>query len=267
MPNSPAARGPVFGASPATASPVAAASSRSLTDAMSESAPAVQPAWRGFADLFATLVGRFGSAGARWLAAARELPSAEMRRIAVGMAVGVFALAGAALVIAQEAAKPAAAEAGGSERKLDQARAYVDRMRGMISGGFNELEEARKSQNVARVNCVSDALGTMKGLLRLAEGIFLSMQECASRKDSACTEHEYVKISVAFNKCEEMDGQLKGCGGPSLEGNIDGKPVIEKTVDADIPELNPVGGLAAVDPKLETPPSASPFFVENGKSP
>ncbi|MSQ82199.1 MAG: hypothetical protein EXR77_04670 [Myxococcales bacterium] len=189
----------------------------------------------------------------------------ESRRVAFGIAVGLFSLGGAALVIAQEGSKPVVApDAASVERKLDQARAYVDRMRGMISNGFAELEEARKSQNVARVNCVSDALSTMKGLLRLAEGIFLSMQECGSRKDAACTEHEYVKVSVAFNKCEDMEGQLKGCGGPSLDGAVDGKPVIEKSVDSDIPDLNPVGGLTAVDPKLEVPPSASPFFSTGG---
>ncbi len=204
---------------------------------------------------------------ARTLAKLVEIVIAAVRstlstsRLVVGLAVGCMSLAGAVLVLAQESPKPATADPASIDRKLDQARAYVDRMRGMISSGFSELEEARKSSNVARVNCVSDALGTMKGLLRLAEGIFLSMQECGSRKDGACTEHEYVKISVAFNKCEDMEGQLKGCGGPSMDGAVDGKPVIEKSVDADIPDLNPVGGLTAVDPKLEVPPSASPFFA------
>ena len=204
-----------------------------------------------------------------WLAnlafAVLRAPFTDSRRVVAGLIVGVVSLAGAALVIAQETPPvPKAAEEGGLDRKLDQSRAYVDRMRNMISSGFTELEEARKSQNVARVNCVSDALSTMKGLLRLAEGIYLSMQECASRKDAACTEHEYVKISVAFNKSEEMEGSLKGCGGPSVDGAIDGKPVIEKAVDPDIPDLNPTGGLNDLAPKLESPPSASPFFNSGG---
>jgi len=183
-------------------------------------------------------------------------------RVLVGIAVGVASLVGAAAVVAEEA-PPKAADEAALDQKLVQSRAYVDRMRNMISNGFNELEEARKSQNVARVNCVSDAINTMKGLLRLAEGIFLSMQECVSRKDAACTEHEYVKISVAFNKCEDMEGQLKGCGGPSVDGAIDGRPVIEKTVDNDTPELNPTNGLNDMQPKLENMPSASPFLNKN----
>ena len=189
--------------------------------------------------------------------------TAQSKRTVLALTVGVVSLSAAALVIAQEPA-PKATDEAGLERKLDQSRAYVDRMRNMISAGFAELDEARRSQNVSRVNCVSDALNTMKGLLRLAESIYLSMQECTSRKDASCAEHEYVKISVAFNKCEDMEGQLKGCGGPSVDGAIDGRPVIEKAVDPDIPDLNPTSGLADLAPKLEVPPSASPFFKSEG---
>ena len=199
----------------------------------------------------------------RQLVDAMRATLGQSRRTVIAVALGVLSLTGAALVIAQEPA-PKATEDSALDRKLDQSRAYVDRMRNMISAGFGELEEARRSQNVARVNCVSDALNTMKGLLRLAESIYLSMQECTSRKDAACAEHEYVKISVAFNKCEDMEGQLKGCGGPSVDGAIDGRPVIEKAVDPDIPDLNPTSGLNDLAPKLDVPPSASPFFKTEG---
>jgi len=122
------------------------------------------------------------------------------------------------------------------------------------------LEEARKSQNVTRVNCVNEALTTMKGLMRLAESNYTAMQECASRRDAGCTEHEFVKISIAFNKSEELEGQLKGCGGPSVDGAIDGQPYIEKKIDPNMPELDPTAGLNDLPTKIENPPSASPFF-------
>ncbi len=183
-------------------------------------------------------------------------------RLLVAVVFGVACLLAALLVSAQEAPKPA--DPAQVAKQLEQARAYVARMGTMIGGAFNELEEARKAQNGSRVNCVSDALGTMKGLLRLSEGILLSMQECASRNDAACADHEYVKISIAFNKCEELDGQLKGCGGPAVDGAIDGRPVIEKTSDSDSPDLNPTEGLNDLAPKLENPPSASPFYKYSG---
>ncbi len=183
---------------------------------------------------------------------AMELPL----RVLAAAAIGSICLGIAAWVGAEEAAK---GDANQIERQVDQAHNYVERIRSMVQAGFNEREEARNSQNVSRVNCVSEALSTMKGMLKIGESMYVAMQECASRKDSACTESEYVKISITFNKCEELEGQLKGCGGPSIDGAIDGRPVIEKVVE-DLPDMNPTQGLTDLSPKLETPPSASVFF-------
>jgi len=186
-----------------------------------------------------------------------------MLRQYIAMATGAFCLVIAAAVGAEEAAPPPA-DAGTIDRQLEQGKAYIDRLHKMVSDGFSELEEARRSQNITRVNCVNEALTTMKGLMRLAESNYLAMQECASRKDGACAEHEYVKISIAFNKSEELEGQLKGCGGPSVDGAIDGRPYIEKNIDPDLPDIDPTLGLTDLSPKLENPPSASPFFCPNG---
>jgi hypothetical protein len=189
-----------------------------------------------------------------------------MLRQYIAMTTGAFCLVIAAAVGAEETAPPPT-DAGTIERQLEQGKAYIDRLHKMVSDGFSELEEARRSQNITRVNCVNEALTTMKGLMRLAESNYLAMQECGSRKDSACAEHEYVKISIAFNKSEELEGQLKGCGGPSVDGAIDGRPYIEKNIDPDLPDIDPTLGLTDLSPKLENPPSASPFFCSNGICP
>lgn len=183
-------------------------------------------------------------------------------RLLVAVGFGVACLFVALLVSAQESGK--AGDPAVVAKQLEQARAYVARMGSLIGGAFNELEEARKAQNVSRVNCVGEAVSTMKGLLRLSEGNLLVMQECASRNDVGCTDHEAVKISIAFNKTEELDGQLKGCGGPAVDGAIDGRPVIEKNL-GDAPDLDPTEGLNDLAAKLENPPSASPFYTSSGK--
>lgn len=181
-------------------------------------------------------------------------------RILAAAVIGTLCLGAAVWVGAEESGK---ADPNQIERQVEQAHNYVERIRAMVQTGFNEREEARNSQNVSRVNCVSEALATMKGMLKIAESMYVAMQECASRKDSACTESEYVKISITFNKCEELEGQLKGCGGPSIDGAIDGRPVIEKVVE-DLPDMNPTQGLTDMSPLLENPPSASVFFKMGG---
>jgi hypothetical protein len=184
-----------------------------------------------------------------------------MLRQYIAMTVGALCLIVAAAVSAEEGAAPPVDPAN-IERQVDQARAYVDRLQKMLSAGFAELEDARKSQNISRVNCVNEALTTMKGLVKLAESNLMARHECSSRKDAACTEHEYVKISIAFNKAEELEGQLKGCGGPSIDSAIDGRPMIEKQIE-NVPDIDPTAGLTDLAPRLENPPSASPFYVHD----
>ncbi len=183
-----------------------------------------------------------------------------MLRQYIAMIIGALSLMVAARVAAQPVTPAPVADPQALDRNLEQGKAYIDRMHKMVSDGFIELEEARKSQNIGRVNCVNENLTTLKGLMRLAESNFLSMQECASRKDSSCSEHEYVKISIAFQKSEEAEGQLKGCGGPAVDGAVDGRPYIEKKIDPEMPEINPTQGLTDLAQKLEVPPSASTFF-------
>lgn len=180
-----------------------------------------------------------------------------MRRQFLAMIIGAACLIVAGRVAAEDAP---AQDTTSIDSKMQQAKAFIDKMSSMVSDGFTELEDARKSQNINRVNCVNDALTTMNGLKRLADSNFTALQECASRRDADCAEHEYVKVSIAFNKTEELQGQLKGCGGPAVDGTIDGRPYIEKDFANDLPQINPTAGLTDLAPPLEVPPSMSPFY-------
>ena len=188
--------------------------------------------------------------------------SPKFRRQAWAVGFGLLCLVIAGRVAMAQQAAPVTADTGSIDAKMSQAKAFIDKMSVMVSDGFAELEEARKSQNINRVNCVNDALTTMNGLKRLADSNFTALQECASRKDSDGADHEYIKVSIAFNKSEELSGQLKGCGGPSVDGTIDGRPYIEKDFATDLPQINPVAGLNDLTTPLEVPPSASPFFKQ-----
>lgn len=181
-----------------------------------------------------------------------------MKRQYLAMMIGAFCLIIAGRVAAEDAPP---VDTSTIDSKMQQSKAFIDKMSAMVSDGFTELEDARRSQNINRVNCVNDALTTMNGLKRLADSNYTALQECASRKDADCAEHEYVKVSIAFNKAEELQGQLKGCGGPAVDGTIDGRPYIEKNFSADIPDINPTAGLTDLAPPLENVPSASPFFT------
>jgi len=182
-----------------------------------------------------------------------------MKRLVTASIVGVFSLVIAVVVAGKEGDTGSRVPA---EQQLKQAESYVTRMREMLSAGFSELENARKQQNITRVNCVNEALTTMKGLLKLGEQNLLALQEYVASKDAEKAEHEYVKISITFNKMEEINGQLQGCGGPAagVEGAVDGKPYIEKILDPDLPAVDPAQGLKDLVPMLEKIGSSSPFI-------
>jgi len=93
----------------------------------------------------------------------------------------------------------------------DQSDAYIGRMQTMVRNGFDELEQARKSPNIGRVNCVNEHLTTLKGLLRLAHANWASLNDGMLVGDLTRADPEFVKISIAFNSAEEAEGQLRAC--------------------------------------------------------
>lgn len=130
-------------------------------------------------------------------------------------------------------AAPASAQIPMLNQRL-QAVAFVARIQVMVSEGFAELEDARKSRNINRVNCVNDALATMNSLKERADTNFVVLASCASRSAADCVADQHAQISMVFKKTEELLGQAKGCGGPAVDGTIDGRPYIE-----DCPNTHP----------------------------
>jgi hypothetical protein len=99
----------------------------------------------------------------------------------------------------------------------------------------------------------------MKGLLKLAEENMLSLRETAARSDRESAEFEHMKISIASDKFVELDAQVRSCGGPAMDGSIDGRPVVNKIFNDDLPEADPSDSFKDTEVLLERPPSASVF--------
>lgn len=193
---------------------------------------------------------------------------AQMNRQLLAIAFGVVCLLAAFRVSADETGKAADADkaapaAVSIEDRVTQGNSYMERMQAMLRAGFDSLNKATEAQNIRGVNCIRDAMVAMKGMYRLSQAAHLKMQECAVGKNAACTEHEYQLLAVYFNKMDEMDGQLKTCGGPSMDGAVDGRIELEKE-QKNIPNVDPTDGLDDLAAELEVPPSASPFITTKG---
>ena len=138
-----------------------------------------------------------------------------------------------------------------------QAGIQVREMDGVIQAAFDSLEDARGDEDLQRISCINDALTAMKGLLRLAEENMLSLRESAARADKAAVEFEYIKVGIASDKFVELDAQVRSCGGPAMDGSIDGRPVIDRIFSDDLPEADPIDSFKETEVLIERPPSAS----------
>ncbi|HIA03315.1 MAG TPA: hypothetical protein EYN06_07495 [Myxococcales bacterium] len=147
-----------------------------------------------------------------------------------------------------------------SKQQLKKATEDMNGMKAVLNNAFNMLKDARKKQDIQELNCINEALSAIKGLMRLSEQNFVMLQEAVARNDRRTAEHEFVKISIAHNKINDLDGRVRSCGGPSSGGTIDGRPRIELLKDSDLPEEDPAEGLQIIHVNVERPPSASPFF-------
>ncbi len=147
-----------------------------------------------------------------------------------------------------------------NEEKPEKSRRAIDKMRGALTKVIKYLEEAREQRDVLKLNCVNEALSAIKGLMRLSEQHFMSLQEAVAKNNARTAEHEYVKLDIAHKKIGELDGRLRSCGGPASSGRIDGRPEIVRIKDPDLPEEDPVENLNEFRVDIGRPPSASPFF-------
>lgn len=174
--------------------------------------------------------------------------------------LGALALAyGSVLVLGSAVA------ASTNDLSIDQmvsgAGTMVDGMGEQLSSSFKLLEESISGQNVAATVARNEAITAMKGLVKLSEENFVSLQQAAAEGNRDSVEHEYVKIMIARGKIGELFAQVKTAGGimvdmetPDTERQVE----IESEMLTVLVEAPPEPAPA---PEPPAPPSpVSPFF-------
>ena len=135
----------------------------------------------------------------------------------------------------------------------------VAQMREMRDVGESGLRKARGDKDLSRMDCINEALIALKGVLKLGEDYLYDMKAEYDRGNRKGVQSSYVKITIAMKKIESLDARLRSCGGPHEEGVVEGKPIIERTMDSDLPNQDPLEGLESDPMFVERPPVASPY--------
>jgi hypothetical protein len=141
-------------------------------------------------------------------------------------AVAAFSVARAATDLSKMSMKDMEAQAG----------KMVEDMEGKLKEAFKLLEEAISEGDVAATNARNEAITAMKGLVKLAEENYVTLQQKAAEGDVEAVKTEFVKISIAQAKTAELFAQVQTAGGIAVDLEAAG---VEKSVkvEGELPVL------------------------------
>ena len=104
----------------------------------------------------------------------------------------------------------------------------VDDMRGMLKEAVQYVGQARETNDAIRLNCVNDKTLSMKGILRIGEDSFISLQEAMAINNESKGRYEFSKIRVSWKKMKDLRTHARGCVG--AEASYTGGTVLDVDV-------------------------------------
>ena len=119
------------------------------------------------------------------------------------------------------------------------------------------LRTARGDKDIERMDCINEGLIALKGVLNLAEGYNYDLK--AQKANRKASRTEFIKLNIAYQKFQELDAQIRSCGGPAEQGIVEGRPVIQWANDQDLPDAQSVDQVDFWQVYLERPSVASPY--------
>jgi hypothetical protein len=168
---------------------------------------------------------------------------------------GVWALAALAQGPAGPSSLEKAAEIPDPE-KIQRSAEALQRMREVLKDVLGKLEEARNTKDVVKLNCVNEKLTQIKGLLRISEQADVSLQEAVAKKEASSAEHEYIKVTIARQKVDQLRAEAEECIG-QLAFRTDENLTVEVETPQDLPQTD-VTHPQTLPPVTVRPPPASP---------
>ncbi|XXF79793.1 hypothetical protein P2318_08540 [Myxococcaceae bacterium GXIMD 01537] len=142
--------------------------------------------------------------------------------------------------------------------KLSRSTAALGNMREVLRQVLEKLEEARRTKDVVKLNCVNEKLTQIKGLLRISEQADVALQEAIARKETTPSEHEYTKVVIAQQKVRQLRAEAEECIG-QLAFRTDENLSVEVEEPTNLPGGDPTQTQLPADVHVRPPP-ASPVL-------
>lgn len=140
---------------------------------------------------------------------------------------------------------------------VKEAEQMIGELRGKRDEAETSLRRARSEGNMAQLDCINEALIALKGVLKLAEDYAYDLEAAHKQRNVSRMRELLKKLRIAKKKIEDLDARVRSCGGPSTV--TEGKPVIERVLDPDLPTDDPLTALETESQFIEKPAVTSPF--------
>lgn len=142
-------------------------------------------------------------------------------------------------------------------RYLNIAGESVASMRASLTKGLEELKVAREKKDAVELTCVNEQVTAMKGILRVSEDAFVSLQEAQSANDTERSRYEFRKIQVSKRKMDDLLQAAINCAGAEATSS---NTSVEMEVDPSLAIIDPYYG----DPSFFFDPATTLVGNETG---
>lgn len=144
-----------------------------------------------------------------------------------------------------------------SPEQTAQIANYLARMKTVLKQVEALAKRARADKDIIKLNCVNDKLVQIKGSLRVAEQVDAAHRLAVSRNDVGSRDHEFAKITIAYQKVVVLSQEAEACIGEEIA--YVGATQVEVQIDPDIDDRTD----PTIEPRSKLPlirgPVVSPF--------
>jgi hypothetical protein len=149
----------------------------------------------------------------------------------------------------------------GMKQMRSQSEQVVNEMKTMLRDVFDLLEEAQQKKDVVKINCLREKVTAMKGLLRIAEQSAANLGQKAAESDEEGVQHEFVKVTIAKQKVEQLHSEAQTCAGEGAQ--YSGETESQTDGNEDLEDFNEEedagGGTEEEPPAYDKPQQSSPY--------
>ena len=144
---------------------------------------------------------------------------------------------------------------------INQAHEYRTRMDTYAKQIQSLIDQAKKSKDVIRLNCLLDKFQQLKAHIALADKGLQDLQDAIGRRDEGQSAHEYSRITIVHQKAQVLGAEAQACVGEDLSYVGATRVEVEQpygTIDPTGPPTVGVSDVGSLDHDVDRPPQATP---------